>query len=53
MENENANKIIIEDEGNGTIEEVLIAPLGQFTGSDKEGKPVEQNFTDESLENLA
>ncbi len=46
-------KEITEDGANGTIEEVMIAPVGQFIGSDKEGNPVEQNFTEESLETIA
>ena len=46
-------KEITEDGANGTIEDVMIAPVGQFIGSDKEGNPVEQNFTEESLEVIA
>lgn len=46
-------KEITDDGANGTIEEVMIAPIGQFIGSDKEGNPVEQNFTEESLEVIA
>ena len=46
-------KEITEDGANGTIEDVMIAPVGQFIGSDKEGNPVEQNFTEESLETIA
>lgn len=46
-------KEITDDGANGTIEEVMIAPVGQFIGSDKEGNPVEQNFTEESLETIA
>lgn len=46
-------KEIIDDGENGTIEDVLVAPIGQFIGSDKEGNPVEQNFTEESLEVIA
>lgn len=46
-------KEIIDDGENGTIEDVLVAPIGQFIGSDKEGNPVEQNFTEESLETIA
>ena len=46
-------KEIIDDGENGTIEDVLVAPVGQFIGSDKEGNPVEQNFTEESLEVIA
>jgi phage I-like protein len=46
-------KEITDDGANGTIEDVMIAPIGQFIGSDKEGNPVEQNFTEESLEVIA
>lgn len=46
-------KEITDDGANGTIEEVMIAPVGQFIGSDKDGNPVEQNFTEESLETIA
>lgn len=46
-------KTIIEDGENGQIEEVLIAPIGTFTGSDKEGNPVEQNFTEQALTQIA
>ena len=46
-------KEIIDDGENGTIEEVLVAPVGEFIGSDREGNPVPQNFTEESLEGIA
>lgn len=46
-------KTIIEDGENGQIEDVLIAPIGTFTGSDKEGNPVEQNFTEHALTQIA
>ena len=46
-------KEIIDDGENGTIEEVLVAPVGEFVGSDREGNPVPQNFTEESLEGIA
>lgn len=46
-------KTIIEDGENGQIEDVLIAPIGTFTGSDKEGNPVEQNFTEQALTQIA
>ena len=46
-------KTIIEDGENGRIEDVLIAPIGTFTGSDKEGNPVEQNFTEQALTQIA
>ena len=46
-------KSIIDDGENGTIEEVLIAPVGTFIGSSKEGEPVEQTFTEEALVSIA
>lgn len=46
-------KIILEDGANGQIDDVMIAPIGGFTGSDKEGNPVEQNFTEDALEQIA
>lgn len=46
-------KIILEDGANGQIDDVMIAPIGGFTGSDKEGNPVEQQFTEEALEQIA
>lgn len=30
---------------NGTIENVHIAPIGEFTGSDRDGNPVKENIT--------
>lgn len=38
-------KKIVEDGANGEIQDVLIAPVGQFVGSNSEGEPVHQNFT--------
>lgn len=53
MEN-TQNPIFIEDTAdNGVIENVHIAPIGNFTGSDREGNPVEQTIDAESLTALA
>ena len=38
---------------NGTIENVHIAPIGEFTGSDRDGNPVKENITQEALQDLA
>ena len=38
-------KTIVEDGANGEIQEVLIAPIGDFVGSDEKGNPIEQHFT--------
>ena len=46
-------KMIVEDGANGAIPDVLICPVGQFVGSDANGEPVPQNFTQESLEAIA
>lgn len=46
-------KMIVEDGANGEIQDVLICPVGQFVGSDANGEPVPQNFTQESLEAIA
>lgn len=46
-------KMIVEDGANGAIPDVLICPVGQFVGSDANGDPVPQNFTQESLESIA
>lgn len=46
-------KEIVEDGMNGEIEDVMIAPVGEYVGSDKDGNPVQQNFTEESLKVIA
>ena len=46
-------KTIVEDGANGEIQDVLIAPVGQFVGSDGEGNPIEQNFTQDALSQIA
>ena len=46
-------KMIVEDGANGEIQDVLIAPVGQFVGSDGEGNPIEQNFTQDALSQIA
>ena len=46
-------KTIVEDGANGEIKEVLIAPVGDFVGSDEKGNPIEQHFTQESLSQIA
>lgn len=38
---------------NGTIENVHIAPIGDFTGSDGNGNPVKETITQEALQDLA
>lgn len=46
-------KAIVENGANGEIQDVLIAPVGQFVGSDVEGNPIEQNFTQDALSQIA
>lgn len=38
-------QIVTETIDNGTIENVHISPIGEFVGSDSEGKPVEESIT--------
>lgn len=46
-------KQIIEDGENGTIEDVLVAPVGDFIGSKRDGEAIEQHFTPEALAKIA
>jgi len=46
-------KEIIEDGENGTIEDVMVSRVGEYTGSTVDGKPVEQVIDAESLQKLA
>ena len=46
-------EIVTETIDNGTIENVHISPIGEFVGSDADGKPVPENITQESLQVLA
>ena len=45
-------KEIIDDGAFGEIQ-CQIAPIGEFYGSDRDGNPVSETLTSESLENLA
>ena len=45
-------KTIVEDGAFGEIQ-CQIAPIGEFYGSDRDGNPVSETLTSESLENLA
>lgn len=47
------NDILIDTNDNGEIENVHLAPIGQYNGSDAEGNPIPENITVESLEQLA
>ena len=53
MENTQEPLFIENTVDSGTIEHVHIAPIGNFTGSDREGNPVEQTIDAESLTALA
>lgn len=46
-------EIVTETIDNGTIENVHIAPIGEFLGSDAEGNPVPEKIDVESLQKLA
>lgn len=47
------DQILTDTVENGTIENVHIAPIGEFTGSDADGKPIPENITAEALQKLA
>jgi len=49
----NQEMLVTDTIDNGTIENVHIAPIGKFYGSDKDGNPIKENITKESLENIA
>lgn len=53
MDEKIVEEIVTETIDNGTIENVHIAPIGKFYGSDTEGKPIEENITQDALEELA
>lgn len=53
MDEKMIDEIVTETIDNGTIENVHIAPIGKFYGSDAEGNPVPEDITKESLEALA
>ena len=46
-------EIVTETIDNGTIENVHIAPIGEFLGSDAEGNPIPEKIDVESLQQLA
>lgn len=49
----NMEKIIDRTIDNGTIENIHIAPVGEFYGSTRDGDPVKENLDVESLKQLA
>lgn len=49
MDERIADEIVQETIDNGTIENVHLAPVGEFYGSDSEGNPVAENLTLDSL----
>lgn len=53
MDDKMIDEIVTETIDNGTIENVHIAPIGKFYGSDAEGNPVAEVLTQESLQTLA
>lgn len=53
MDEKMIEEIVTETIDNGTIENVHIAPIGKFYGSDMEGNPVPEDITQESLQKIA
>lgn len=47
------DELITDTIDNGTIENVQIAPVGEYMGSDAKGNPVPEKLTAESLQALA
>lgn len=52
-ENLTDKEVVTETNDNGSIENVHIAPIGEFTGSDGEGNPVGENITADALQKMA
>ena len=46
-------EVISDTIENGEIENVHLVPLGDFKGSDKDGNPIDEHITKESLEQIA
>ena len=46
-------EIISDTIENGEIENVHLVPIGDFKGSDKDGNPIDEHITKESLEQIA
>ena len=46
-------EIISDTIDNGEIENVHLVPIGDFKGSDKDGNPIDEHITKESLEQIA
>ena len=46
-------EIISDTIDNGEIENVHLVPLGDFKGSDKDGNPIDEHITKESLDQIA
>lgn len=53
MDEKMIEEIVTETIDNGTIENVHIAPIGKFYGSDAQGNPVAEDITKDALEDLA
>lgn len=48
-----AENILDKTIDNGVVEDVHVAPIGEFYGSDSEGKPIPEKITVEALQTLA
>ena len=46
-------EVISDTIENGEIENVHLVPIGDFKGSDKDGNPIDEHITQESLEKIA
>ena len=46
-------EVISDTIENGEIENVHLVPIGDFKGSDKDGNPIDEHITKESLEQIA
>lgn len=46
-------EVISDTIDNGEIENVHLVPIGDFKGSDKDGNPIDEHITKESLEQIA
>lgn len=53
MDEKMIDEIVTETIDNGTIENVQIAPIGEYFGSDSKGNPVKEKLTAEALQTIA
>ena len=53
MDDKMIDEIVTETIDNGTIENVQIAPIGEYFGSDSKGNPVKEKLTADALQTIA